>query len=85
MLYRETIQECWDEEADSRLTAHCVLERIKQMYQESCPKGVSLQKTNETVRLESTTVLLEKYLDQTEEERKDEHYFLEKFPTQDAT
>lgn len=55
------------------------------MYQESCPKGVSLQKTNETVRLESTTVLLEKYLDQTEEERKDEHYFLEKFPTQDAT
>lgn len=55
------------------------------MYQESCPKGVSLQKTNETVRLESTTVLLEKYLDQTEEERKDEEYFLEKFPSQDAT
>ena len=55
------------------------------MYQESYPKSVSLQKTNETVRLESTTVLLEKYLEQTEEERKDEQYFLEKFPTQVAT
>ena len=55
------------------------------MYQESFPKSVSLQKTNETVRLESTTVLLEKYLDQTEEEHKEEQYFLEKFATQVAT
>ena len=27
-----TIEECWDHDADARLTADCVAERLKQLY-----------------------------------------------------
>ena len=32
----KTIEECWDEEPDARLTSHCVLQRIKKLI--FCPR-----------------------------------------------
>lgn len=32
-LLRDTIEECWDADAEARLSAHCVVERLAQLPQ----------------------------------------------------